>query len=562
MDVPAKIHLVDRHFVVRLLEIFPGLCTWLFLLSPIVLSLTYPVIVAYFIIAFDLFWLIKSLRLCFYLIRGYHRLHINQAVNWMEKLNELQHLDKALAEHEELIKTLLKRYPSVDKRWLRSPRASLQRPRFLKLMSQLQELQDLVGRKNTILNPDDLLNVVIIATYNESIKILEPTIQSILETRYNHKQIWLVIAYEERGGLEVAKNAQWLVEKYQSLFAQAVAVMHPKDIPGEVIGKGGNITFAGRKVAEMAAEQKISPENIIVTTLDSDNRPGKNYFANLSYSYAINVNRTHRSYQPVAMFLNNIWDVPAPMRVIAAGNSFWNVMESMRPHRLRNFAAQAQGLQTLLDTDFWSVTSIVEDGHQYWRTYFAYDGDHKVIPLLSPVYQDAVLAETYLRTFKVQYLQLRRWAWGVSDFPYVVRNAVKNKRVPWSDKLAQIGRLFEGHFSWATAPLIITFVAWLPLYLNRGFADSVLAHQLPVIAGWIMTASLIGLFVTIWISIISLPPKPARYNHGRSLGMLAQWLLMPVTSIMFSTVAALDAQTRLMLGKYMDFRVTEKATKE
>jgi hypothetical protein len=562
VEVPIKPHLIDRPRVNRLLEIVPGFLSWLFLLLPVLLSLTYPVIVAYFIIGFDLFWLMKSLRLSFYLVRGYRRLRLNQSIDWMARLSELSNLEGAVKKHERAIEALVAKYPSVTKRLFRSPRASMKRLSYKGQMAELEELKSLSDKKATILNPKELVNVVIIATYNETIKILEPTIQSILDTNYNHKQVWLVIAYEARGGKQVSENALMLASKYRQQFGQALAIMHPQNIPGEVIGKGGNITFAGRKIAQMVVEQNISPENVIVTTLDSDNRPGKNYFANLSYTYAIDVNRVHRSFQPVAMFLNNIWDAPAPMRVIAAGNSFWNVMESMRPHRLRNFASHAQSLQALLDTDFWSVTSIVEDGHQYWRTYFTYDGDHKVVPLLSPVYQDAVLAEGYWHTFKVQYLQLRRWAWGVSDFPFVVTNAIKNKRIPWSDKLVQIFRLFEGHFSWATAPLIITFVAWLPLFLNRGFSEQVLAHELPIIAGWIMTVALIGLFVTIWISLLSLPPKPARYSHGRTLGMLAQWLLMPVTSILFSATAALDAQTRLMLGKYLDFRVTEKATKD
>ncbi len=185
-----------------------------------------------------------------------------------------------------------------------------------------------------------------------------------------------------------------------------------------------------------------------------------------------------------------------------------------------------------------------------------------MVPLLSPVFQDAVLAEGYVRTFKVQYVQLRRWAWGVSDFPYVVRESIKNKRIPWADKLIQIGRLFEGHFSWATAPMILTFVAWLPLYLNRRFGDQVLAHELPVIAARILTLAMAGVFVTISISMISLPPKPARYKRSKDIGMLLQWVLMPVTAIVFSALTAIDAQTRLMLGKYLDFRVTEKANKK
>jgi hypothetical protein len=182
--------------------------------------------------------------------------------------------------------------------------------------------------------------------------------------------------------------------------------------------------------------------------------------------------------------------------------------------------------------------------------------------VFTPIYQDAVLAQTYIKTMRAQFLQLRRWAWGVSDFQYVVRNSIANKSIPWSNKLPHIGRLFEGHFSWATAPLILTFVAWLPLYLNRQFSYQALAHNLPIITSRILTLASITIVITIFISLISLPPKPARYRGIKFVGMTAQWVLLPVTSMVFSAFAAINAQTRLMLGRYLEFYVTEKATKK
>jgi hypothetical protein len=143
-----------------------------------------------------------------------------------------------------------------------------------------------------------------------------------------------------------------------------------------------------------------------------------------------------------------------------------------------------------------------------------------------------------------------------------VRMSIANQRIPWSNKLVQIMRLFEGHFSWATAPLILTFVAWLPLYLNHQFSYSSLAHNLPNITSQILTIASISLIVTIFISLISLPPKPPRYRGVRVIFMIAQWALLPVTSMCFSAFAAINAQTRLMLGKYLEFYVTEKATRK
>ena len=129
-------------------------------------------------------------------------------------------------------------------------------------------------------------------------------------------------------------------------------------------------------------------------------------------------------------------------------------------------------------------------------------------------------------------------------------------------QLIQFGRLFEGHFTWATAPLILGFVAYLPLYLNRSFSHESLAYQLPIITSRIMTLSSVTIIITALISIISLPPRPPRYRRSRGILMVLQWLLLPVTSIGFGAFAAINAQTRLMFGRYLEFYVTEKSTRK
>lgn len=531
--------------VARAFEIIPGAAAWLFLLSPILLSLIEPVWVAYIIIAYDLLWLSKAFGLSYRLVWGYRRLRRTIQINWQHRLGDLNNPARAIAR--------------IDKR-LQNGRIPISTAQTLR--QYRQQLQDVSSSGVEIINPDELIQVVIIALYNESLDILEPTVKSLINANYNQKQIWLFVAYEERGGKDTAKNAKYLIDTYGAKFGHAQAVMHPSGIEGEIKGKGSNITYTGRRVASLAKQKNILPENVIVTTLDSDNRPHQNYFAYLSFIYATTPERIHNSYQPVPMFYNNIWDVPAPMRIIASSNTFWMIMEMMRPHRLRNFSSHAQSLQTLIDTDFWSVKTIVEDGHQYWRTYYRYDGNHKVIPLYMPVYQDAVLAKGYLRTFKAQFIQLRRWAWGVSDVQYVWQQNRNHPNINWLDKNIKFLRLFEGHFSWATAPLVLMFAAWLPLLLNPNFSDQVLAHQLPVIASRIQLVAMFGVIITILISLISLPPRPKHYKPHRSLFMIVQWFLLPVTSILFTSFAALNAQTRLMLGRYLEqFDVTEKVIK-
>jgi hypothetical protein len=252
------------------------------------------------------------------------------------------------------------------------------------------------------------------------------------------------------------------------------------------------------------------------------------------------------------------------MRVLATGNSFWNIINATRPHMLRNFAAHSQGMASLIKTNFWSVRTIVEDGHQYWRSYFAFDGNYEVTPIHVPIYQDAVLAETYKKTIKAQFIQLRRWAYGASDIAYVAWMGLrKDSAVPRFGFWSRFMRLIDSHVSWATSPIIITFGAWAPLIINSEANRSIVAHELPQIASQLQFLAMFGLFITIFLTFKMLPPRPVRYKRRRNLFMLAQWLIMPVVSIGYGASAAFYSQTRLLLGKYLDkFDVTVKVVKK
>lgn len=531
-----EIPLGKRTAKYRFFEMLPAICSYGILLLPILLSIISPILAALFIIAYLIIWFVKAIGMSFRTIQGYDTLQKAQKVNWRHRLGELE--DPAhFLEH------------SIDKGWRHN--------------AHIRNLQRLAQDKNA-LKPSEIYNVVVIAMYNESREVLEPTIQSVLSSNYDHDNLIIVIAYEQRGGPTTKQTVEKLVKKYSKDCHFMGMVEHPQDLPNEVIGKGGNITWAGRWLKNWLADQKISPENVIVTTLDSDNRPHKAYFAYVTYEYIINPLRRNCAFQPIALYLNNIWDVPAPMRVLATGNSFWTIINSQRPHMLRNFAAHSQPMSSLIDTDFWSVRTVVEDGHQFWRSYFRYDGKYDVVPIYVPIYQDAVLAQNYRKTLKAQFIQLRRWAYGASDVAYVADKGFrKDRKVPFFNFIAKFLQLLESHVSWASASIILAFGAWAPLFLNSESSRSIVAHQLPNIASALQQFALVGLFILIFLTLRLLPPRPARYKRRRNILMLAQWVIMPITSAIYGTLAAFSAQTYLLLGKYLDkFDVTEKAVKK
>ena len=98
-------------------------------------------------------------------------------------------------------------------------------------------------------------------------------------------------------------------QEFNDVFGAFISVMHPADLPGEVKGKGANISYAGKHVAQLLRDQGEDFSKIIVTTLDADNRLHPSYFANLTYYYCLTEDRKKRSFQPLPLFYNNIWQI-------------------------------------------------------------------------------------------------------------------------------------------------------------------------------------------------------------------------------------------------------------
>jgi len=515
----------DRHFRYRFFEVLPGALSWLVLCLPFILSLIDVDAAVFFIIGYLLLWFIRAIGIDIRAIQGYRTMRMHQKLDWGKMLSELE---TGEADDDDI------KRPS----WHATN------------ISRVSSASDAIM-------PSQLMHVAMVAVYKESREIVEPSIKAIIDSHYDIKKIILVIAYEERGGKSTQELSESLIKEYGHNFYGAFAVKHPKDMPDEIIGKGGNITFAGYRLKKYLDDRNIEPIRVVVTTLDADNRPDKKYFAALSYTYISSLDPVHISFQPIPMYTNNIWDAPAPMRVVATGNSFWNVVLSLRPHMLRNFSSHAQSMQTLIDTNFWSVRTVVEDGHQFWRTYFRYDGNHRVYPVYTPIYQDAVLSGTYIKTLKAQFIQLRRWTYGASDVAYVADKGFFTKsKTSKTDVTFKFLRLLEGHVTWAVAPVLLVSAAFIPALFNP---NSYAANELPLLVSRIQTIALLGVAGTLFLSIKALPPKPARYKAHRTVFMVLQWVYLPVTTILYNSMSAFYSQTRLMFGLYYDkFDFTEK----
>ena len=541
MSKDLELPLGKRTRLYRFFEILPGALSYLAVILLFILSYFTPVLAAIYLLIIISTTLVKAIAVAFRTWQGFETVKRAERVDWRKRVREL---GKAHEAYERLRGRSSETYGFAE------------HVRNLKKIS--------IAEKGRFPNPEKIYHAVIMVAYDEGLETLIPSIEAVKESSFPNERIIFVFGYEARGGEEMKKNAKIIREKYRETFSKLIIAEHPDGIKGEIKGKGPNLCFAAEKLSAYIKNRGIKSENVIVTSLDSDNRMSEGYLDYVLYEFVTRENRQKVSYQPVSLFTNNIWDAPAPMRVIAISNSFFNVISTMRPHNLRNFASHSQPLAALEGMGYWSKRTIVEDGHQYWRSLFYFDGDYEVIPIRVPIYQDAVIGETFLETLKAQFSQLRRWDYGASDVAYVgVRLFDKKQRtIPFIELFPKFMRLLDGHVTLAMMSPIVAFGGWVPAIMNltsRGMA----VFNLPMVLSVVQTIAAVGLFVTILTSLRMLPERPKRYRKTKGIMMVVQWVLMPVIALVYTSLAGYYSQTRLMLGNYMEkFDVTKKVVKK
>ncbi|MBU0546659.1 hypothetical protein KKA72_02220 [Patescibacteria group bacterium] len=498
-----QIHNPKDRKIFRFFEIIPGLLSWLTLFLAFWLSKTMPILVIFFIIAFDIIWLLRIFYLSLCQIASFKKLKKNLKINWLEKLQK-----------------------DYTDSW------------------------------------SDIYHIITLPTYKEGSEIIDSSCRALENCIYPKDKMIVVLAIEERGGEEAKKIAKQIQDKYEKIFFRFLITVHPKDIEGEVAGKGSNVSWALKKVKEIiVVPLKIPYQNIIVSNFDIDTKPYPNYFSVLTWNYLKAEFPLRSSYQPIPVYNNNIWDAPAFSRIIASSSTFWQMMQQERQEQLVTYSSHSFPFTVFADIGYPSKI-VSDDSNVFWKAYLFYQGDYRVVPLYYPVSMDTVMAKNLWLTIVNQYKQQRRWAWGSENIPYLFYNFFKDKKLAVKEKIRHSLVMIEGFWSWSVSALLIFFLGWLPIFLGgEKFHNSLLFYSIPRLTSNLMTISMFGMVISAGMSFLLLPPRPANYGRIRSLSMILQWLLLPITLILFGSFPAIDAQTRLMLGKELGFWPTAKSRK-
>jgi hypothetical protein len=483
----------------RALEILPGFVSWSLILFPFWGSFVVPTFVAYYVIGFAVYWLYRSLSLAFLSILAHFQLKASARFDWLADLK--QH------------------FPH---RW------------------------------------EKLQHIIIIPTYKEPLATLERTLTALSHQTLPTKNLHIMLSFEEREGAEGREKATDLETKFGKTFGHVWTTFHP-DIEGEVKGKSSNTAWGARRAKELLVDRAQVPlEDVTVTSEDADAIFHHQYFASLSYHFLRNPKPFNTVWQGWIAFYNNIWTVPTPVRVLASIFSVTQMYILMRRDRLVNFSTYSTSLKHIVDIGFWDADVIPEDYRLFFKSYFAKKGDFSVEPIFLPIYSDAAEATGFWNTMSNQYEQLKRWAWGVSDDAYIIRQYVLTEGVPFWDKTIRVLKVVEDHFLWPVNWFAITVSAMLPPLLNEQFGRTIIGKTLPQVTSALLTVSLISMAVIFCVDALNRPPRPKTHSWLSYVFQPLEFLLLPIIGFFFSALPGLDAHTRLMLGKYIEYRVTEK----
>src|SRR5581483_3245320 len=421
----------DR-IVYRAFELFPGLFSIGTLVGVFLFSWVLPLWVAIFVICFCLYYLLRIFYFSLQQIIAYFKVKNHLKTNWLK-----------------LVRT--------KKQW-----------------------------KN-------VYHLVILPTYKEGYKIIKESLDAIVAADYPKEKIMIVLAVEERAGKEYLEAAKRIQKEYAGHFFDFITVVHPKNLPGEVAGKGSNVAYAGKVAKEKLIDaHQIPYQDILVSSFDIDTKVYPQYFACLTWYFLTEKNPLRASYQPVPVYNNNIWKATFFARVVSTSNTFWQMIQQERSEKLTTYSSHAIPGKVFFEVGY-PANVVCDDSRIFWRAYLYYDGDYRVVPIYYAVSMDAVQSKNIIKTAINQYKQQKRWAWGCAEIPYVMFGFLQNKKVPFWQKVSHLYTLIDGYWSWATAALLLLVLGWLPIFLGGNtFNFTILSFNLPILTGRIMTIALVG----------------------------------------------------------------------
>jgi hypothetical protein len=441
-------------------------------------------------------------------------------------------------------------------------------------------------------------HLVIIPNYKESEEGLSRTLDSLV-AQVNAKQIVVVMAMEAREA-EAHEKAERLVRRYRPHFANMLSTFHPVGLPGETPGKGSNEAWGAREAhIHLIEDAGEDIRRYTVTSCDADAIFHPSHFEALNYLFLTDATPYRTFWQPTIFNSNNIWDIPAPLRIPDGLSGINRLSNVILPGSVR-FPTSCYSLswKMLNEVDYWDEEVIPEDWHLYLKCSYTLGDEVNVQPLFLPLGNDCVLTDGYWKTLKAHYAQSLRHAWGASDIPYAWR-AARNPNSPLSRKrkLLLASAVTKVHALWVAQWYLVTLGVLLPSKMAGTWGAPLphwWTHRYPVpgtgwhpeqlinphhwftfdrnglieftmwlnAAGVLVAVCIVPLFVMAAVEYRQRGPRPAHVSRRRAYFSFAVWPCMAIITFFWASMPALHAQWKLARGNGLVYRVAEKGSRK
>lgn len=476
-------------------ELFLPVLTWIIILLPIWLSPFHPAVVAYIIIAYDLYFLYKSLLTSYYATLSY---------------------------------TLIQAHRDIP---------------FSKMVKEMTDSKD-------------IQHFVIIPNYKEPLHKLQSTVEALTRSDYPLKSIYLVLAFEKREA-EAKEKAETIIAEYGSFFADVIITQHELR-SHEAPGKASNQTFAAKYIETYCEKNNFDLEKSMITICDADSILPPNFFSYLTCEFLKDADRKYHFYWAPVLLYNNFWQLPFFVRMQATLSSILRLAFLSQKDQLIHVSTYATNLWLLKQIGYWDVDIIPEDWHIYFQAFFTFGEKVRTLPLYTIVNGDAVYSGSIIKTMLNRYEQEKRWAWGATDVSYCWNRMFHTPHIPMWTKMKKFLLITETHLLWPTSFFLLTVSGMVPPIVNPVFKRTVLGFLLPKLSGFILTVASAMLVLYVYLDIRLRQKLNIKTNMINVPFLLIQWYLLPVVSFFLSSLPALDAHTRILLRKKIVYKVTEK----
>lgn len=554
----------------KIFEKIPPLITWLVILFPVVGSFLVPELVAVFILTFNVFFLYRSIAFSTQFLLGLIKIRGARQVDWQVKVEgledisaEISKLESSLAQIKQVnFETTYEKIRKIKKRDRKRILPKLLEKIVFRISKwktgiyiedEIDNLKELQKRK--LVSYKDLKHIVLIPHAKEPLAVLDNTLKELARSQFPTKQIYIVLGAEARDP-EGYDKSKVLQKKYGKIFGNVWISNHVMK-KHEIVGKSSNMAAAGKYVYKKITELGWDLKKTTVTSCDADSRLPAEYFSYLSYKFITTKNAEYKFYTGAILLYANIWRLDFLARVRNSLSSMYNVGKLMRTDKFIPFSTYSTSFFLVKEAGFWTPWITPEDFHIFFKASFTYPKLVSTVPLFCKIMVDAAEGENRIDTFRNNYYQSRRWQWGVSDDGWMLKNLVMNiGRYPFIIYYRGLHVLLD-HILAPSSSFLILLGANLPPMLNPRFRSTVFGARLPGISSTIVRVTFLAFLVAI-IADIFLKPKRDGVSWFRKMLTPLEWFLNPVVGFLLTSIPGLEAHTRLLFGKYLEYYITKK----